>query len=149
MIINGAYSLGQLPEGTYDVYLNETSKTPGIWVRSVEIKKAQPSLPIAFELGDVSVSVKVYDTDGHLLDADDVDLLIGGTADDVHTWKKAKGLDRGVWQANHLYEGNYYVSATWDGNTVGALGDFTNGQNDIELSFANLETESSGGQHQH
>jgi hypothetical protein len=31
MIVDGAYSLGQLNAGTYEAYLNETSKTPGIW----------------------------------------------------------------------------------------------------------------------
>ncbi len=135
MIVDGAYSLGQLDPGTYDIYLNETSKTPGIWVHSVEIKKNQPSLPVNFKLGEASVKVRVYDNHGSLLESDDADLLIGGTAKDVHTWKKAKELKHGLWEINHLYADQYFVKAVWNGKTVGGLSNLGDGENEIALSF--------------
>jgi hypothetical protein len=135
MIIDGAYSLGQLEPATYGILLIETSKTPAIKVHTVEIKKDQPSLPINFEFGTASVSVHIYDEKGNPLDSNDVQLLIGGTASDIHMYKRSTGVKQGLWQVDHLYEGQYYARARWNGNTVGGLFDFVEGRNEIELSL--------------
>jgi len=141
MIIDGAYSLGQLEPATYEIILDETSKTPAISVRTVEIRKDQPSLPINLELGTASASVNIYDEHGNPLDSNDVQLLIGGTADDIHMYKRATGVKQGLWQVDHLYEGQYYARAVWDGNHVRGLFDLVDGRNEIELS---LEKQNAG-----
>ncbi|MHC4497509.1 MAG: HEAT repeat domain-containing protein [Planctomycetota bacterium] len=135
MIVEGAYSLGQLEPGTYKIYLNETSKTPGIMLHAVEVAEDQNSLPIDFQLGRASVSVQVFDGLGNPVESDDVELLIGGTGEDIHTWKKAKGIERGLWEVDHLYEGQYFVKAKWAGETEGHLCELFNGRNEVELSF--------------
>ncbi|MHC4239394.1 MAG: ankyrin repeat domain-containing protein [Planctomycetota bacterium] len=135
MIVEGAYSLGQLEPGTYKIYLNETSKTPGIMLHGVEVAEDQNSLPIDFQLGRASVSVRAFDGLGNPVESDDVELLIGGTGEDTHTWKKAKGIERGLWEVDHLYEGQYIVSARWAGETKGHLCELFNGRNEVGLSF--------------
>jgi hypothetical protein len=141
MIIDGAYSLGQLEPAMYKILLDETSKTPAIKVRTVEIRKDQPSLPINLELGTASASVNIYDEHGNPLDSNDVQLLIGGTADDIHMYKRATGVKQGLWQVDHLYEGQYYARAVWDGNRVRGLFDLVDGRNEIELSLEKQNAE--------
>ncbi|MCP4262190.1 MAG: hypothetical protein GY774_32510 [Planctomycetes bacterium] len=135
MIIDGTYSLGQLEPATYDIILSETSKTPAIWVHDVEIKKGQASLPIDLEFGTSSVSVMIRDDLGNPLDSNDVELLIGGTADDIHTYKQAKGLKDGLWDVDYLYGGQYFVKAELNGKIVGDLYNLYDGRNVIELTF--------------
>jgi hypothetical protein len=141
MIIDGAYSLGQLEPATYEILLGETSKTPAIKVHSVEIKENQPSLTINFELGTASALVHIYDEKGNPLDSNDVHLLIGGTADDIHMYKRVTGVKEGLWQVDHLYVGQYYARAIWNDKSVGGLFDLVEGQNEIELSLEKKNAE--------
>jgi len=145
MIIDGAYSLGQLEPATYEIILDETSETPAIWVHIVEIRKDQPSLPINLEFGTASASVHIYDEHGNPIDSNDVQLLIGGTAGDIHMdihmYKRATGVKQGLWQVDHLYKGQYFARAVWDGNRVGGLFDLVDGRNEIELSLEKQNAE--------
>lgn len=147
MIIDGAYSLGQLEPATYGILLSETSKTPAIKVHTVEIKKDQPSLPINFEFGTASVSVHIYDEKGNPLDSNDVQLFIGGTASDIHMYKRTTGVKQGLWQVDHLYEGQYFARARWNGNRIGGLFNLVEGQNEIELSLEKQNAEIASSKH--
>lgn len=142
LVIDGRYSLGLLPAGIYHIILHQTPKTPGIWVHNVEVKADQPSVPVDFRFGDASVTVRVLDEQGMPLDTNDVELLIGGIATDTHTFKRATGIDNGLWQVEYLYPGEYGVHAIWRGRQIGDLHEIADGRNEVLLTFEHQEHQS-------
>ena len=135
MVIDGAYSLGQIEPGEYEVIiLNETAGHPAITVQNFEMKKDQPPLRLDLNYGKASAIVRVYDKDGNPVDSDSIELLIGGTANRT-TYKNATGIKNGVWRVDHLYEDRYYAAARWNDKKAGGFFELVKGDNEVVLKF--------------
>jgi hypothetical protein len=135
MVIDGAYSLGQIEPGEYEVIiLSETADHPAITVQNFEMKKDQPPLRLDLNFGKASAAVRVYDKDGNPVDSDEIELKIAGTANRT-TYKHATGINNGVWRVDHLYEGRYYARARWNDIKVGGFFELVKGNNEVVLKF--------------
>ena len=118
-VIDGKYTLGQLPPGMYMIFLAERTEMPGL-VMQVGVGQDQDSQQIDFYCGEAELEVTVLDEAGNKLDSDSVELFLGGTDDEKHMFKRAKSIRDGTWRIKGLLPGQYIASAS-GGNSSGAV----------------------------
>jgi hypothetical protein len=109
-IIDGDYSLGVMPPGKYDFFLEETKEIPGGMYHNIEVKPGQPAQKLDFKYNESSIIIKLTDENGQSYISQEAKLTFGGTdMKYFHNFKTISGIENGVWRVNHINNGPYYV----------------------------------------
>ncbi len=127
-IVEGRYSFGRLPSGSYRVFLAERGQMPGL-VIEVNVGQNQQTQDVDFDSGECELEVTVLDEAGNGIESDSIKLMLGGTNDEKHMFKRAKSIQNGTWRIKGLLSGPYIASAKLGNRNGGAMLNLQPGMN--------------------
>jgi len=134
-IVEGKYTFGQLPSGSYRIFLAERDQMAGL-VMEVNVDQNQQAQEVDIDCGECELDVTVLDEAGKRIESDSIELFLGGTDDKKHMFKRAKSIQHGTWRIKGLLSGQYIASAKVGNSNGGAMLNLEPGMNSCTIQIA-------------